>query len=303
MMQITHFNEMYDWLKNRKKVRIAIAGTDREEVRLAAQASSLGLAEFILIGNTEKIRSLMIEELSVNHDLFEIYSSNTETEAAKLAVSLTKQGAADIPMKGLIQTSVFMKAVLNRESGLKTNSRISQITLFENKNNGITFLTDCAVNLSPELSVRLDVIKNAVTLSRSLGVDCPKVALLGAVETVNESMPDTVQSAVITQMNRRGQIKDCVIDGPLSLDNAISMEAAQRKGIDSPVAGRADILIASSLQEANTLSKSLHFYAGFATASVIMGTEQPFVMTSRTDAIENKLNSIAVTCYYNQNQI
>ncbi len=196
-----------------------------------------------------------------------------------------------------------MKAVLNRESGLKTNSRISQITLFENKNNGITFLTDCAVNLSPELSVRLDVIKNAVTLSRSLGVDCPKVALLGAVETVNESMPDTVQSAVITQMNRRGQIKDCVIDGPLSLDNAISMEAAQRKGIDSPVAGRADILIASSLQEANTLSKSLHFYAGFATASVIMGTEQPFVMTSRTDAIENKLNSIAVTCYYNQNQI
>jgi len=131
-----------------------------------------------------------------------------------------------------------------------------------------------------------------------LGCDCPKVALLGAVETVSEAMPDTMDSAVLTQMNRRGQIKGCVIDGPLSLDNAISKEAAIRKGITGDVAGAADILVGSCLQEANSLSKSLHFYAHLETASMIVGTKQPIIMTSRTDAKENKLNSIAVTCFY-----
>jgi phosphotransacetylase len=128
----------------------------------------------------------------------------------------------------------------------------------------------------------------------------PRVALLGAVETVSESMPDSLESAILTQMNRRGQIKACLVDGPLSLDTAICPEAATRKGIDSPVAGKADILVASELREANTLSKALHYYARRRTASVIVGTRSPIVMTSRTDDFHNKLNSIAASCLLQQ---
>jgi phosphate butyryltransferase len=204
-------------------------------------------------------------------------------------------------MKGLVHTSVFMSAVLDKQNGLKRNRRLSQITVFRNTtlgDVGLTFLTDCAINIEMTLQVKKDIIENAVLAARAFGIECPKVALLGAVETVNEAMSDTLNSAILTQMNRRGQLTGCIVDGPLSLDNAISKEAAQRKGIVSDVAGEADILVGSCLQEANSLSKGLNFYAQFSTASIIVGTEQPIIMTSRTDQQENKLNSIAATCYY-----
>lgn len=205
-------------------------------------------------------------------------------------------------MKGLLHTSDFMGAVLNKESGFERIKRISQVTIFQDHSNSLKFLTDCAINIEQTLSVKKDIIENAVHLARTFGIICPKVALLSAVETINEKMPDTITGAILVQMNNRGQIKDCIIDGPLSLDNAISKEAAEIKGIRSSVAGAADILVGSSLQEANTLSKSLNFYAKFQTASVILGTKEPFIMTSRTDTQQNKVNSIAATCWLFQKQ-
>ena len=215
---------------------------------------------------------------------------------------MVKNKQADIPMKGLLHTSEFMGAVLNKESGFERIKRISQITIFQDHSNNLKFLTDCAINIEQTLSVKKDIIENAVYLARTFGIICPKVALLSAVETINEKMPDTTTGAILVQMNNRGQIKDCIIDGPLSLDNAVSKEAAEIKGIRSSVAGAADILVGSSLQEANTLSKSLNLYAKFPTASVILGTKEPFIMTSRTDTLQNKVNSIAATCWLFQKQ-
>lgn len=301
-MKITDFNMLREALKENEKVKVVIAGAKEEEILLAWQARDL--ADFILLGDQEEMVSYM-KQHGVVESAFELIHMDDYHAAGKKAIQLIHEGKADLPMKGNIHTSAFMGAVLNKESGLKRERRLSQITLFSDTKTdkqGIKFLTDCAINIDLTLKVKQELIENAVLVAKLFGIDTPKVALLSAVETVKESMPDTIDSSVLTQMNRRGQIKGCLIDGPLSLDNAISKEAAIQKGIDSEVAGVADILVGSSLQESNSLSKSLNFYGNLATASVIVGTKQPIIMTSRTDAMENKINSIAATCYY-QSQI
>ena len=301
-MKITDFKTLHETLKGSEKVKVVIAGAKEEEISLAWQARDL--ADFILLGDQEEMQSCM-EKHDIDAACFEMVHLEDYNKAATTAIQLIHEGKADLPMKGNIQTSAFMSAVLNKEHGLKRESRLSQITLFDDtktQHSGIKFLTDCAINLDMSLAVKQDIIKNAVLLAQLFGIQCPKVALLSAVETVKEAMPDTLDSAILTQMNKRGQIKGCLIDGPLSLDNAISKEAAIQKGIISEVAGVADILVGSCLQESNSLSKSLNFYGNLETASVIVGTKQPIIMTSRTDATVNKINSIAATCFY-QNQL
>ena len=293
-MKIKNFKTLSEQLTASKKMRIVIAGATREEIQVAKQAHSI--ASFIFIGDEKEIHEVMEKE-RLNQADFDVVDVKNHKEIAKKAIEMIHSGQADIPMKGLIHTSTFMSAVLNKETGLKRNGRLSQITLFE-YDKKLKFLTDCAINIDLDLQTKQALIENAVSLAHTFGIESPNVALLGAVETVGEKMPDTLDSAILTQMNRRGQIKNCLVDGPLSLDNAISRESAMHKGIVSEVAGNADILVGSSLQEANTLSKSLNFYAGLSTASVIMGTKQPIIMTSRTDKTANKVNSIAATCYY-----
>jgi len=298
-MQIGNFTELRKLLKQENHIRVVIACAQEEELLLAHRAQKEELAAFTLIGDAGQL-----EEIGRRHGIsisqFHLIDIKDHKKAAQHAMKLIHTGEADIPMKGLLHTAVFMGAVLDKQYGLNAVRRVSQITAFEDRQGGLKFLTDCAVNVDQSLKIKKDMIENAVELVRGFGYECPKVALLGAVETVNEQMEDTLISAALTQMNRRGQIKNCLIDGPLSLDNAISRQAARQKQIVSEVAGEADILVGSSLQEANTLSKSLHFYAGISTASLMMGTEKPFIMTSRTDDIENKLNSIAATCFYSK---
>lgn len=301
-MGIKSFTEIRAALKQENEVRVVIAAAAEEELLLARQATEEGLAEFILIGDA-KLLAECSKQYEIDLSRVTLIDMPDHSQAARRAVELVRNGEADIPMKGLLHTSVFMGAVLQKETGLGVLRRVSQVTVFEDRQNGFKFLTDCAVNIDQSIKVKKDIIENAVCLADCFGYHCPRVALLGAVETVSEQMPDTLDSAVLTQMNRRGQIKNCIVDGPLSLDNAISPEAARTKQITGEVAGHADILVGSSLQEANTLSKSLHFYADFSTASLMMGTEKPFIMTSRTDAAENKLNSIAATCYYSKQNI
>lgn len=250
----------------------------------------------MFIGDSKSILN-KIESLNFPKEMYEVIPAESEIESANVMMKLINQGIADIPMKGLMQTGTFMKAILNPEQNLRIGQLISQITVFEGIDNNLQMLTDCAINIEPDLQTKVEIIKNAVGIAENIGYYNPKVALLGSVETVNPKMPDTIDSSAITQMNRRNQITNCTIDGPLALDNAISIEATNKKKIQSEVAGKADILVAPNLLVANTLSKSITYYANKESASVISGTKTPIIMTSRTDRKRNKLNSIAIACY------
>ena len=275
---------------------VAIAGISEEELLLAKEAEEENLAKFILVGNKKEIKVLKRK-----HGLENLKGTIHHVEDSSLApmeaVRLVKEGKADLPMKGQVHTGTFVKAILNKEIGLSAGGRLSQITMFDGYNGELQFLTDCAINVDLSLEIKVEIIKNAVSVYKAFSDEEPKVALLGAVETVSPKMPDTIDSAVITQMNRRGQISSCIIDGPLSLDNAISQEFANTKKIDSPVAGKAQILVSSYLAEANSLSKGIIHYAKKDACSIIAGTRKPVIMTSRTDLAQNKLNTIAVACY------
>lgn len=285
--------------KNATKI-IAIANACEDDVDLANEAINLGLAHFIFIGDFSVINR-KVKDLGLPEKTYRVVQAINEKEAAHKMMLMIHKGEADIPMKGLIQTGTFMKAILDNEIGIKNNRLISQITIFEGLNDTLQFITDCAVNIEPDLNDKIDIIRNSVEIAQKLGYEMPKVALLGSVETVNSKMKDTIDGAVITQMNRRRQITGCIVDGPLALDNAISSEAAKKKKIDSEVAGNADVLVAPNLMVANTLSKAITYYAGLESASVIAGTRSPIVMTSRTDKKQNKLNTIAIACYLHSN--
>jgi len=217
-------------------------------------------------------------------------------DAATKAVALVRSGEADILMKGVLDTSILLKAALNKEAGLNSGRLTSHVAVIESSYYHKLFIvTDAAINIAPDLQGKVDMIANAVQVSRSLGVERPKVALLAAVEKVNpERMPCTVDAAIITQMQKRGQIKDCIVDGPLALDNAISAESARIKKIVSEVAGDADILVAPDIEAGNILYKALVDLGGAKGAAIVAGAAKPIVLTSRSDSKETKLASIAL---------
>lgn len=285
-----------EFVKKEKSVKIVIAGVTAEEIDIASAALKQKIADFIFVGNENEIKKLQ-ESAADEIKAIPVYHVDDLREAPQKAMELVKQGIAGIPMKGQVHTGNFVKAVLDKGNGFFSGGRLSQITMFDGYQEKLQFLTDCAINIDYSLDVKIDLINNAVRTAAQFVDHIPKVAMLGAVETVSDKMPDTADSAVITQMNRRGQIRNCIIDGPLSLDNAISEKFAKMKGIDSPVAGSADILIATSLNEANSLSKGIIHYAGKEACSIIAGTSKPVIMTSRTDLHQNKINTIAVACF------
>jgi phosphate butyryltransferase len=199
-------------------------------------------------------------------------------------------------MKGLLDTSVILKAALNKETGINAGRLASHVAVMECARYHKLFLvTDAAINIAPDVPAKLDIIANAVQVAKALGVETPKVALLAAVEKVNfEKMPCTADAAIITQMNRRGQLKGCLVDGPLALDNAVSAESARIKKIASEVAGDADVLVTPDIEAGNVLYKSLLDLGGAKGAGLVMGAAKPIVLTSRADTAETKLASIAL---------
>lgn len=201
---------------------------------------------------------------------------------------------ADIPMKGLLQTAEFLHAILDKEFGLvPENGLISEVSVCE-FNQRLIIISDCAINILPDLDTKKKIIDNAVSLAHKLGIDVPKVALLAPVEVVNSAIPVTVEAAILTKMGQRKQIKGAIIDGPLALDNAISEEAAMHKGIESDVAGKADILIVPDLMSGNIMHKTLTYFAHIPSAGTVVGANCPIIMTSRTDPPDEKFNSIMV---------
>lgn len=285
-------------VSNRPKKTIAVAqAADSDILQVADFAIKNNIANFIFVGNKKTITS-MIEK--GNYDLkdAEIIEADSDALCAVKTVELVRQGKADMPMKGLLATATFMKAVLDKEKGLRSDKLISQITVTDNiSGSGLNFITDCAMNIAPDLNAKKDILQNAVYFAKKIGYECPKVAVLTAVEVVNSAMPETLDAAALSKMNDRGQIKGCIVDGPFALDNAISEESAMHKGIKGVVAGNADILLVSDIRMGNVLHKAITFYAKKRVGSVIIGTTVPLVMTSRSDSVEDKLISIALSSF------
>ena len=198
-------------------------------------------------------------------------------------------------MKGLLETSTILKAVLNKEVGLRTGRLMSHVAVFEIPVfDRLIFITDAALNMYPDLKAKVDIISNAVSVAHSLGIKNPKVAPICAVEVVNPDMPATIDASMLSKMSERGQIKGCVVDGPLAVDNALSEEAAQHKKINSPVAGKADILLLPNIEAANVMYKTLTYTTNSKSGGIIVGASAPVVLTSRADSPESKLNAIAL---------
>lgn len=295
---INSLDSLMERVRNKQKKRIAIAAAEDVEIlEIIQEANNLNLAEFVLIGDKNKIVKLVNENnIGLNS---EIIHEPEHKKAAEKAVECVRNGNANAIMKGLLHTSTFLKAVLNKEKGLNTTGRlISQVSVFDKEyGEGLQLLTDCAIAIEPSMDDKKQIIENAIELAIKIGYEKPKVALLSALEVVNPAIKDTVEAAILSKMGDRGQIKGGIIDGPFALDNAIFPEAAKLKGISGEVAGNADILVVPNLQVGNVLTKALTYYAHKDVAAAVMGAGAPIIMTSRSDTIKNKLLSIALASY------
>ncbi len=278
----------------KKTVAVAVA-EDHEVIEAVAKAIKLQLAQFRLYGNQEKIMGMLQEHGLQTSEHVEVIAAMSNAEAAELSVKAVRNGEADVLMKGNIPTANILKAVLNKEWGLRKGSVLSHVAAFEVPNyDRLIFVTDAAMNIAPDVTQKAAIIQNTVEVARAIGIDLPKVAPIAAVEVVNPAMQATIDAAMLTQMNRRGQIKDCIVDGPLALDNAVSQIAAEHKGIVSDVAGKADILLVPTIEAGNVLYKSLVYFADAKVGAMIAGAKAPIVLTSRADSAETKVYSLAL---------
>jgi len=280
--------------QSKKTVAVAVA-EDHEVIEAVAKAIKLQLAQFRLYGNQEKIMGMLQEHGLQTSEHIEVIAAASSAEAAELSVKAVRNGEADVLMKGNIPTANILKAVLNKEWGLRKGSVLSHVAAFEVPNyDRLIFVTDAAMNIAPDVTQKAAIIQNTVEVAWAIGIDLPKVAPIAAVEVVNPAMQATIDAAMLTQMNRRGQIKNCVVDGPLALDNAVSQIAAEHKGIVSDVAGKADILLVPTIEAGNVLYKSLVYFADAKVGAMIAGAKAPIVLTSRADSAETKVYSLAL---------
>ena len=267
---------------------------DAASLQAAVEATRLGLIVPILVGPPGKIEAAA-RAAGINLAPFERVAAAHSHDAAAKSVELVRSGRAEALMKGSLHTDELMSAVVARESGIRTARRISHCFVMDVPGHDQPLIiTDAAVNIAPTLEEKLDIVQNAIDLAHALGAAEVRVAILSAMETVNTKVPSTIEAAALCKMADRGQITGAVLDGPLALDNAISIEAASIKQIKSPVAGRANVLIVPDLEAGNMLAKSLTFLAGADAAGVILGARVPIILTSRADSEITRLASCAV---------
>lgn len=289
------FEELISKANQKTLKKVSVSNAHDEPVLQAVKAAKeQNIATAILVGDEAKIREIAA---SIDMDLtdFEIINE-PDTEAAALkAVELVHNGEADILLKGLLETKTFLKSVLNKEVGLRTGKMLSHVCVFEIEGiDRLLFFTDVAFNTYPTLADKVNIINNAVEVAHACGIECPKVAPLCAVETVNPKMQPTVDADNLTKMYEGGDFKGCQIYGPLSMDLAIDPEAAVHKGVTNPVAGHADILLFPNIDAGNITYKILVRTAKVKIGNVLVGTSAPVVLTSRSDDFQTKLNSIAL---------
>lgn len=289
------FEDVIKFAKERGPKIVAVACCQDKEVLIAVEmARKERIIEAILIGDIEKTKEIA-KGLDINISNYQLIDIKDLEQASLKAVELVSQNKADMVMKGLVDTSIILKAALNKEIGLRTGNVLSHVAVFDIEGyNKLFFITDAAMNLAPDVNIKKQIIENSCKVAHSLDIRNPKVAVLCAKEKVNPKMQDTIDAKKLEEMCERGEIKDCIVGGPFALDNAVSIEAANHKGINHPVAGNADILLAPDIEAGNILYKSLVFFSKSKNAGVIVGAKAPIILTSRADNEETKLNSIAL---------
>ncbi len=292
---IKSFSDLMKEAKARGPKRVAVAVAQDEVVLEALSiANQEKIAVPVLYGDRKAIEEAAAKA-KVDLKGWEVDDIADMAAASKAAVQAVSSGKADFLMKGLVATSTFLKAVLDKEVGLRTGRLLSHVAVMEVAGYHKIFLaTDGGMCVKPDLAAKADIVNNVVDIAHKLGMEKPKVALLAAVEVLNPEMPETVDAAELWKMAERGQIKGCVLDGPLALDLAVSREAAEHKKVRSPVAGDADVLVLPEIAAGNIFAKALIYMAGAKAAGLIAGASRPVVMLSRSDTKEQKLNSIAL---------
>lgn len=274
------------------KKMVLAAAQDQHSLGAVIRAWKDNIIEPILIGDKESIQNVCAQYNWDINGVRIIHEPNLDT-AVEMSVKMLSNKQADILMKGKVGTSTLLKCVLNKEWGLRTGNLLSHFALFEVETYPkVIAVTDVAMNIAPNLQDKISIINNSVSCLIKLGYIMPKVAILGAVEMVNENMEATLHAALLSKMNQRDQIRNCIIDGPLAFDNAVSLESAQHKGIKSEVAGDTDLLLMPDIEVGNVLYKSLVFFARAKVAAVILGARVPIVLTSRSDSEQAKYDSI-----------
>ena len=267
---------------------------DESSLRGAVEAAQLGLIAPILVGPRARIEALAKQHGIDLANIPIVDAPYSEASAAK-AVELVREGKAEALMKGSLHTDELMAAVVRRETGLRTARRVSHCFVMDVPSYAETLIvTDAAINIAPTMEDKVHIIQNAIDLAHAMGVPEVRVAILSAMETVNPKVPSTIEAGALCKMADRGQITGAILDGPLALDNAISLESVKVKKIDSPVAGRANVLVVPDLEAGNMLAKSLSFLAGADAAGIVLGARVPIILTSRADSVATRLASCGV---------
>jgi phosphate butyryltransferase len=289
------FNEVLSKAKDYGPKKMAVASAGAEDILKAVEAARKeGLTDSILVGDKKEIIQIA-EKMWIDLANYEIIDKPDKTETARCAVELVRNKKASILMKGMMGTARLLKAVLDKEIGLRTNRLLSHVYTLEIKNyNRLLTMTDGAMSISPDLKQKAQIIQNAIYYAHSMGIEKPKVAVVAALELVNPDMPATIDAACLAKMSERGQIVGGVVDGPLGFDNAISREAAVHKGIESPVSGEVDIVLVPNIESGNIFAKGLVYLAKAVPAGLLLGAKAPVVLVSRSDSAQSKLYSIAL---------
>lgn len=279
-------------------VTLVVHPCDETALRGALEAAQMRLITPVLVGPRVRIRSIAAEH-RLDLGQWEIVDVPHSHAAAAEAVALIREGKGSLLMKGSLHTDELMREVAAAASGLRTERRISHVFVMDVPGHADTlFITDAAINIAPDLDAKRDIVQNAIDLWVTIGLGEPRVAILSAVETVTMKIPSTIEAAALCKMAERGQITGGLLDGPLAFDNAIDPEAARIKGIVSPVAGRAQILVVPDLEAGNMLAKNLTFLAHADAAGIVLGARVPIVLTSRADSVRTRLASCAVASLF-----
>ncbi len=303
METITNFEKMIENLKNRNKIqKMVIAGADSESVlECCRKVKDLNIADSILVGDKKSIIE-MSSKININISDFEIIDIKEENEIARYSSKLINEGKANIFVKGSIETKPMMKAILDKEIGIKADNNISLTSIFEMHQNNKTrliLISDPGIRPYPTLEEKISIINHSVEVAHVIGIKNPKVAVLAAIEVVNPKMKETVEAAQLSKMNDDGEIRECIVDGPLSLDLAVDPEACVMKKINKrKINGDADILIFHDIHSANYAYKIFTHLLKWKTGSIMVGTRAPCILTSRSDSFDVKFNSIILSGLY-----
>ncbi len=290
-----NLDELVQKATSQGPTRIAVAaGHDPDVIEALKQAQKIGLAEGILIGDGKKIRS-MTQEIGFELSDHQLIDEPDDSRAARKAIDLIRQGEAKLLMKGKINTAALIRAVLDREAGLRTGRLLSQVIVFQVPSfDRLMIMTDAAINVAPTLAQKAEISRNAIEVAHAIGISEPNVAILCAFEFVNPDMPATMDAAGLTLMNRRGQLTGGYVEGPIALDVPLSQFAASRKGIESPLVENTDVFIAPDIEAANILYRSILYFAGGESGGIVVGAKVPLVLLSRAESPETKICSMAI---------